>query len=128
MHLENNISLHAYNTFAMDVCAKWFARFAQVEEARELLVESKRLTSAPPLILGGGSNILFTNDQQRLVMKNEIGGIEKVQEDEQYVFVKAGAGVEWHQLVMKCVAQGWGGMENLALIPGSVGASPMQNI
>ncbi len=128
MQIEQNISLKPYNTFGMEVQAAWFARFTNVEEARELLQESQRLSAQAPLILGGGSNILFTRDQQRLVMKNEIGGIEKVREDDRYVYVKAGAGVIWHQLVMRCIAQGWGGMENLALIPGNAGASPMQNI
>ncbi len=128
MNIESNISLQPFNTFGMDVRAERFARFATVEEARELLHENKRMNLASPLILGGGSNILFTKDQRRMVLKNEIGGIEKTGEDNSYVYVKAGAGVVWHQLVMRCIAQGWGGMENLALIPGNAGASPMQNI
>jgi UDP-N-acetylmuramate dehydrogenase len=128
MHIEQNISLKPYNTFGMDVRAARFARFSSVEAARVLLQENRRLSGEHPLILGGGSNLLFTKDQQRLVMKNEIGGIEKTGEDDQHVYVKAGAGVVWHQLVMRCIAQGWAGMENLALIPGNAGASPMQNI
>jgi UDP-N-acetylmuramate dehydrogenase len=80
------------------------------------------------LILGGGSNILLTKNFDGLVLKNEILGIEKLKEDEEHVYVKAGAGVNWHQLVVHCINNNWAGMENLSLIPGNTGASPMQNI
>ncbi len=79
-------------------------------------------------MLGGGSNLLLTKDVDGLVLKNEIGGIDIVKEDENHIYVKSGAGVNWHDLVMYCVEKGFAGMENLSLIPGSVGASPMQNI
>jgi UDP-N-acetylmuramate dehydrogenase len=94
-------------------------------------VRGTSLRSAPyqlPLILGGGSNILFTKDVQGWVLKNEIKGIRVVQEDEETVWVEAGAGEPWHGLVLHCIEQGWGGLENLSLIPGNTGASPMQNI
>jgi UDP-N-acetylmuramate dehydrogenase len=80
------------------------------------------------MILGGGSNILFTKNYDGLVLKNEIDGINVVDEDDQFVFISAGAGVKWHSFVMYCVNQNLGGVENLSLIPGNVGASPMQNI
>ncbi len=80
------------------------------------------------LILGGGSNILFTKDFDGIVLKNEIKGIEKVKEDEEYVYIKAGAGESWHAFVLYCIKNNWAGIENLSLIPGNVGASPMQNI
>lgn len=80
------------------------------------------------LLLGGGSNILFTKPFDGLVLKNEIAGIEVVDETEEHVWVKVGGGVIWHQFVMHAVANNWGGIENLSLIPGSVGASPIQNI
>ncbi|MEI9947176.1 MAG: FAD-binding protein [Chitinophagaceae bacterium] len=75
------------------------------------------------LILGGGSNMLFTKNFGGLVLKNEIKGIEKVKEDENYVYIKVGAGENWHQFVMKCIENNWAGVENLSLIPGCVGAS-----
>jgi UDP-N-acetylmuramate dehydrogenase len=82
----------------------------------------------PYLVLGGGSNILFTADFDGIVLKNEIRCIEKVKEDSEFVYVKAGAGENWHGFVMHCIESNWAGAENLSLIPGCVGASPMQNI
>jgi UDP-N-acetylmuramate dehydrogenase len=93
-----------------------------LQEALSLPVYEKRL------ILGGGSNILFTQNVNGLVLKNEVKGIELIAEDEDYVYVKAGAGENWHQFVLHCIAHNWAGVENLSLIPGNVGASPMQNI
>jgi UDP-N-acetylmuramate dehydrogenase len=80
------------------------------------------------LILGGGSNVLFTKDYNGIVLKNTLTGIEVVAEDEQHIFVKAAAGENWHQFVQYCIAHHYAGVENLSLIPGNVGASPMQNI
>jgi len=86
------------------------------------------MTPANPLILGGGSNVLFTRDIDGFVLKNEVSGIDLVHEDEEYVYIKAGAGENWHAFVLHCLDRGWAGVENLSLIPGSVGAAPMQNI
>ncbi|HTI92461.1 MAG TPA: UDP-N-acetylmuramate dehydrogenase [Puia sp.] len=119
-----NISLKPYNTFGIDVAAHYFSSFATQEQLAELIAT----TPAPPLILGGGSNLLFTRDIDGLVLKNEIGGIDLVLEDEEYVYVKAGAGENWHSFVLHCLDRDWAGVENLSLIPGSVGAAPMQNI
>ncbi len=80
------------------------------------------------LILGGGSNLLFTGDVNALVLKNEVLGINVVKQDDEFVYVEVGAGVNWHSFVQHCVQQGWAGVENLSLIPGNAGASPMQNI
>ena len=127
--IKENFSLKQYNTFGIDAVAQYFSRFNTVEELEELLEHKKiNKTSNPTLVLGGGSNILFTKDFGGLVLKNEIKGIEKIAEDENYVYIKAGAGENWHQLVVYCVNNNLGGMENLSLIPGNVGASPMQNI
>ena len=127
MQIRENISLRPFNTFGINAIARYFAAFTTKASLEEML--NIALPSQPsPFILGGGSNILLTKDIDGLVLKNEIGGIEVVDEDADLVYVKAGAGVNWHQLVMYCVDKGFAGMENLSLIWGSVGASPMQNI
>ena len=127
--IKENFSLKQYNTFGIDTVAQYFSTFSSIEELAELLnYKMTSSSSAAKLILGGGSNILFTENFKGLVLKNEIKGIEKIAEDENYVYIKAGAGENWHQLVMYCVNNNLGGMENLSLIPGNVGASPMQNI
>lgn len=126
--IQHNVSLLPYNTFGIDVPATGFARFASVEELKAVLDENKRSENLPLMILGGGSNILLTKPVEALVLKNEIPGFEIVHETEDTVDVRAGAGMVWHDFVRKCVENGWGGVENLSLIPGSVGASPMQNI
>lgn len=123
MQVQENISLKGFNTFAVDARARFFARFSSLEELTAAINFAGKL-----FILGGGSNILLYKDFEGLVLKNEIAGIEVVKEDEDFVFVKSGAGENWHHLVMHCVGLGWGGLENLSLIPGCVGASPMQNI
>ena len=129
MQILENIPLKKYNTFGIDVCAASFANFNTVDELSELLEVNKQKTeNRKPLILGGGSNILFTKNFDGLVLKNEIAGIEKINEDDEYVYVRAGAGVNWHSLVLHCIKNNWAGVENLSLIPGNVGASPMQNI
>jgi UDP-N-acetylmuramate dehydrogenase len=134
MQIQENFSLKSYNTFGIDAKARFFASFKNLNEFVEILTSTaKRKT--PNLILGGGSNILFTKDFDGLVLKNEIKGIEKINpvvpagnEDDEHVYVKAGAGENWHQFVMQCIQNNWAGVENLSLIPGNVGASPMQNI
>jgi UDP-N-acetylmuramate dehydrogenase len=126
--ITRNISLKPYNTFGIDAVAKDFAIFRSVEELAALLDETKPLAQQPPLILGGGSNILLTKDINGVVLKNELYGIEKVDEDEDHIYIKAGAGENWHQFVLYCLEHNYAGVENLALIPGSVGASPIQNI
>jgi len=131
MQIQNNISLKKYNSFGIDVKAEYFAAFKNTEELSELLeyVESfSTQMHKPYLILGGGSNILFTHNVAGLVLKNDIPGIKKVKEDADYVYIKAGAGENWHQLVQYCIDHNFAGMENLSFIPGNVGASPMQNI
>lgn len=124
--IEHNISLKPYNTFGIDVKAKSFARFGSIDELKDLL--RNRDLETPLFILGGGSNILFTQDLPFFVLKNEISGIEIMDETETRIVLKVGSGVEWHSFVRHTVEKGWGGIENMSLIPGSVGASPMQNI
>ena len=127
MNIQHNISLKAHNTFGMDVCAASFISVNNTEMLQQIL-EDHKLTKEGILVLGGGSNLLFTRNCNELVLHNQINGIDKIKEDNDHVWIKAGAGVPWHQLVMHCIEQDWAGLENLALIPGSVGASPMQNI
>jgi UDP-N-acetylmuramate dehydrogenase len=136
--VEENFSLKKVNTFGIDAAARYFARFSTVDELEELLRFDQRSTTnlqrstindhPSILILGGGSNILFTKNFDGLVLKNEIQGIEKIKEDKEHVYVKAGAGVNWHRVVIHCIDHNWAGIENLSLIPGNTGASPMQNI
>lgn len=125
MQVQQNYSLKEYNTFGIEALAKYFSAFQTAEQLKEI-IENKKAESK--MILGGGSNILFTKNYDGLVLKNEIDGINIVDEDDQFVFITAGAGVKWHSFVMYCVNQNLGGVENLSLIPGNVGASPMQNI
>jgi UDP-N-acetylmuramate dehydrogenase len=128
---KENFSLKKYNTFGIDASAQYFSTFKTVEQLEECLeLEKQKTKNGKPktFILGGGSNILFTKNVDGVVLKNEIKGIEKISEDENYVYVKAGAGENWHRLVMYCINNNLAGMENLSLIPGNVGASPMQNI
>jgi UDP-N-acetylmuramate dehydrogenase len=129
--ITEHISLKHLNSFGIDAWAKYFASFNDKSSLEACLHEASdrsQILAQDPLILGGGSNILFTRDVDGLVLKNEVSGIETIGEDEDHVFVKAGAGENWHRFVMHCIENGYAGVENLALIPGSVGASPMQNI
>lgn len=127
MQIFKNYSLRDYNTFGIDAYAKYFAAFNSVDDLQSLL-QSGEYKNEPKLFLGGGSNILFTKKFDGLVLKNEIDGIKIIHEEEKYIYVKVGAGVNWHQFVLYCIHKNLAGVENLSLIPGSVGASPMQNI
>lgn len=127
MELHHNISLKAFNTFGVEAFAHTFITVSSVAQLKQLFTEIIA-PGQPFLILGGGSNVLFTQDYQGLVVKNEIEGITQLDEDDDYVYVKVGAGVNWHDFVMYAIQQDWGGVENLSLIPGTVGAAPVQNI
>ncbi len=132
MQVQQSTSLLPYNTFGIDAKAQFFASFSHLEDLKSLLAFHKELSSThknvPLMILGGGSNILLTQDFNGLVLKNELKGIELVGEDADHYYVKAAAGEVWHELVEYCIAHNYAGLENLSLIPGNVGASPMQNI
>lgn len=127
MKILKNISLKLYNTFGIDVNA---AEYAEVADAESLkgLIKAGRLKDASYLILGGGSNVLFTGDYDGLVIRNMIVGIRMKEVDDSQVLVTAGAGVVWDDLVHYCIEHDLGGIENLISIPGSVGAGPIQNI
>lgn len=123
--IEHNIDIAPYTTFGVTAKAQSFSTFSSTEELKELLGNND---NEQLMILGGGSNVLFTRDFDGLVLVNKIKGIEVVREDDNHVYVQVGAGENWHQFVLYAIEKGWGGIENLSLIPGSVGASPMQNI
>jgi UDP-N-acetylmuramate dehydrogenase len=127
MKIEKNISLKPYNTFGIDVKAKFFSEIYDELQLKEIL-SSDEYKSLPKLILGGGSNILLTKNFDGLALKISIPGIEIINEDDESVVIKAGAGETWHKLVLFCVGKNYGGIENLSLIPGTVGAAPLQNI
>jgi UDP-N-acetylmuramate dehydrogenase len=122
-----NQSLKAYNTFGIDVNARYFVDFNTIDTLSEVLA-SATFQQNEQLILGGGSNILFTKNFEGIVLHNLLKGISKVQVSEHEYHVSAGAGEVWHELVLYAIANNLAGMENLSLIPGFVGASPMQNI
>ncbi len=127
MQIRENFSLKPYNTFGIDVKAKYFSSFQSVDELKEILNSQFSILNFQ-LILGGGSNLLFTKDVNGIVLKNEIKGIEVISQDKDFIYVKAGAGINWHEFVLYCLQNNYAGVENLSLIPGNVGASPMQNI
>ena len=119
-------SLLSHNTFGIDVNADRFLEYASVDELKAFIAQGAITT--PFLHIGGGSNLLFTKDYAGLILHSRIEGIEIVDEDEQSVSVRVGAGIVWDDFVAYCVEHGWYGAENLSLIPGEVGASAVQNI
>lgn len=127
MILQHNYPLDKLNSFGVKASTKYFIEIFSVEELHEVLDEDK-LTHSEKLILGGGSNILFIKNFEGLIIKNSIQCIAVLEETEEYVIIEAGAGVEWDDLVKYSVSNNYGGIENLSLIPGSVGAAPVQNI
>ena len=127
MKIQENISLKPFTTFGIDKKAKFFTTVDTLDELKAALLAAKE-KQLPVFILGGGSNILLTRDIEGLVIKLEIKGINLVKEEGDQLWVEVGAGEMWHELVLHSIAQDWSGLENLSLIPGTVGASPMQNI
>ncbi|MFY0627243.1 MAG: UDP-N-acetylmuramate dehydrogenase [Reichenbachiella sp.] len=125
--VKESISLKDYNSFGMDVHAKYFSEVSDIQSVRDVLLWSKNEKTSI-LIIGGGSNVLLTENIDGLVIKNSLLGKDILSETKEDVTLKVGAGEVWHDLVIYCVSEGFGGIENLSLIPGSVGAAPMQNI
>jgi UDP-N-acetylmuramate dehydrogenase len=124
--LFRNFSLKNFNTFGLDCRAEFFISFKSEEEAAAIIRETDH--SAPILVIGGGSNILFVSDFPGTIIHPEIGGIDTLERNDEHVIISAGAGVNWDKLVEWSVENELGGIENLSLIPGSVGATPVQNI
>ena len=127
MNIIENYPLLKLNTFGVDVKAKYFVSINTINELIEV-TKTNVFKDLQLLILGGGSNILFTKDFDGLVILNNIKGKEIIDQNQKSIFLKIGAGENWHELVMYCVDNGWGGIENLSLIPGNTGTAPMQNI
>jgi UDP-N-acetylmuramate dehydrogenase len=123
--IEQNISLKPFNTFGIDVTANYFVSVSTIEELKQILSLKKYPNK---LILGGGSNMLLTKNFDGLVIHINLKGIEIVSQDDDFVFVKANAGENWHEFVVWCINNNFGGVENLSLIPGNVGTAPIQNI
>ena len=124
MNYESNKSLQSLNTFGIDIKAESFVEVRSVDELQNVLSKNRKTI----FILGGGSNLLLTQKVKGLVIHNSIFG-KKVERDfPKSIYVSAGGGENWHQFVLWCIKKGWGGIENLSLIPGRVGASPIQNI
>lgn len=121
--MQKNISLLPFNSFHLEVYAAEYISVKTVLDLQEVLNQK-----TPLLILGGGSNVLLSKNIEGLVLKIDIGGIEEVKEDNTHIYVKAGAGENWHAFVTHTMKRNWGGLENLSLIPGNVGAAPIQNI
>lgn len=125
MQILNNISLKLYNTFGIDVKAKQFISVTSVDDLKSIY---SSLNNLPKFILGGGSNMLLTKDIEALVMHINLKGKEIILQNDEDVLVKANAGENWHEFVLWTLEKGFGGLENLSLIPGNVGTSPIQNI
>lgn len=127
MNILREVDLKPYNTFGISATAEKFVTADSIDAIREIL-SNPHLTNELSFILGGGSNVLLTKDVAGLTLQIGIKGMELVHETDEHYFVRVGGGVVWHEFVMHCVNEQWAGIENLSLIPGNVGASPMQNI
>jgi UDP-N-acetylmuramate dehydrogenase len=132
MFVEKNVPLQAFNSFGIVAKAHQLVRIGSGQDLREVMAAcqgtERDFASHPPFILGGGCNIVLTGDVKPLTLKIEIMGQRLLRETDKHWIVEVGAGENWHQTVAWTLAQGWPGLENLGLIPGSVGASPVQNI
>ncbi|MCO5233167.1 MAG: UDP-N-acetylmuramate dehydrogenase [Chitinophagales bacterium] len=126
MKIKKHISLKPYNTFGIEAYADAFAILEDKEDL--FLLQSLKEQYGKILILGGGSNVLFTDNFKGIVIHNQLSGIEILSQDDQYIHLKVASGVNWHSFVLHAIKKNWGGIENLSLIPGTVGAAPMQNI
>ena len=127
MNVLENYPLKKLNTFGINVRSKYLVEVSSIDEILEI-IESEKFKNLKKLVLGGGSNVLFTKDYNGLIILNKIKGKEVTYQDADCVKLLIGAGENWHELVMYTVENGWGGIENLSLIPGHTGTAPMQNI
>lgn len=127
IQIRESVNLKPYNTFGIQAKAKFFVEITSIEELKEVFA-SPVYKNNSILFLGGGSNVLFTKDFDGLVIHNSLKGVEVTDKNDHNVTLKVASGEVWHDFVMYCVTRNYGGVENLSLIPGTVGAAPMQNI
>lgn len=127
MKIQQNASLLSYNTFGIDAKTDYLIEYNSLEDLQSVL-QSDIIRNKKVLHVGGGSNLLFLKDFDGVILHSAIHSIEKLREDEQSVYVEAGSGVVWDDFVAYAVENGWGGIENLSLIPGETGAAAVQNI
>ena len=127
MHLDQKISLKHLNTFGLEVESRYFVE-ARTHADVMTLLNYRNMIFMPVMILGGGSNILFTRDFAGLIVHVNTKGTDIIHEDDQHIQIKVQAGENWDGFVKYCVEQNWAGLENLSMIPGTVGAAPIQNI
>ncbi len=127
VNVKEHFDLSNFNTMGLSATARYFASVDSLTDIQQLFSDA-RFKDLPVFMLGGGSNVLFVEDFEGLIIHLAISGKKVMDEDEDAISLKVGAGENWHTLVQYCVERGWGGIENLALIPGSVGAAPIQNI
>ena len=127
MRIEQNVSLEKYNTFHLPVKTRWFIEYENEEDLHKIL-RDEYFQECLSIHIGQGSNLLFVNDYNGIVLHSLIRGIEVVAEDEHSVHLRIGAGEVWDDVVAYAVSKGWGGIENLSLIPGKTGAAAVQNI
>lgn len=123
MNIQSDFSLKTYNTFGIEAKAKEFTSVQNIKELIDVLKLNKDI-----FVLGGGSNMLLTQNINKLVVHVDLKGISIVKESEDYVWIKANAGENWHEFILWCIEHNYGGIENLSLIPGNVGTTPIQNI
>jgi UDP-N-acetylmuramate dehydrogenase len=123
--LERDVNLKPYNSFGLPAVARQLVRIRSEADVRRV-VDHPNLGRAPKFVLGGGSNMVLTRDIEAVVLKIEIPGLRLLEERDDAWIIEAGAGVPWHELVRWSIEQGYPGLENLALIPGTVGAAPVQ--
>lgn len=125
MKILENVSLRPYNTFGIEAKARQFAAVHNLDELREVLLENPHTEK---FLLGGGSNMLLTKDVEALVIHVDLKGKKVIKEDENFVWIESQAGENWHEFVLWTISNDYGGLENMSLIPGNVGTTPVQNI
>ena len=125
MNIVSNFSLKKYNTFGIEACANEFVAVHSIEDLKNILIENK---TKKKFILGGGSNMLLTKDIEALVIHVDLKGKKIIDQNDDFVFIECQAGENWHEFVLWTINQDFGGLENMSLIPGNVGTTPVQNI